>query len=349
MNVSCCTIHRFLVREASLNSLQLNAPTAWLLKRPCANEMRHCTVTQGASYNIPVAIVVPADYPIMAPVCYVEPTPTMELNRSAHAYRLHPEPGGTRGRVETSTAWLPEHSSLIDVIIDMCQLFSASPPVKARSRGSPPRPAASPYPAVDAPGASARPGQASTTHGNPAYPAYHPPAAASSSEAANQSSHNHISYPPISPNLYPGASSSQYPGSAASASSGYPPASSAGSAAYPPGGGFAWPPQPPAQPPYAGAGSASTSASAASRPAKDAHEVPFKQRAVDSLTDWVVESLQLSCQELSEEVTRLESTAQRLAENRQVWALRKVCDANSSEQWTWLHFVHDVRTSCDDQ
>ena len=41
-------------------------------------------------------------------------------------------------------------------------------------------------------------------------------------------------------------------------------------------------------------------------------------KAVDALTEWIVESLKMSGAALSEEVVRLESTAEQLAQNQQV-------------------------------
>ena len=282
-------------------------------------------IMQEGEYNIPVVITVPADYPIMAPVCLVEPTPTMELSRSTRRYRLHPEAGAsTRGRVETGKPWVPEHSSLIDVIIDMCELFSIDPPVKSRDAPQS-QPAASPYPANDRPPGSNPP----QSTGNPAYPSYTPGGTSASGRAAGG-----IKYPSVS-----------YPGSTGGAGW-YPPAGGPAQSPFQGGGACPRPPaQPYGDPPapsgyagqaepaiYPGRGGAAQqqpAQPAAPRFAKDAHVQPFKEKAVAALTARVQESLQLSCEALSEEVASLESTAEKLARNQHVRCIKTASSISS--------------------
>jgi hypothetical protein len=263
---------------------------------------------QGNTYNIPVSITIPADYPIMAPECFVEPTSTMELNLAAHSYSLHPNEDGRRGRVETYCAWVPEHSSLFDIIVDLCRLFSISPPVKSKSTASQSlRPSASmpaPYGTLDRPGATAT--SLASQPGKAAYPVYNP---------AAMLDRPPISYPPPPPPVNNGATTSWYP-----------PA--------PPGASSATPSYPPA---YAAEASTATTGkpSQPSPPAKpDTHREEFKERAVKALSSRMMASLQQSNKALWQEVVTLEGQADALSNNRQVCCFSKTCvvdrDSNPS-------------------
>ena len=261
---------------------------------------------------MPVAIVIPADYPILAPQPYVEPTDDMELVRTSHQspYQVHPEAGSRRGRVDTVTAWTPDHSSLIDVVLDLCRLFSEVPPVKARRAAPVPQPpqpvAASPYAVVDRPGGA----PAAATTGNPAYPAFpsrppQPPAPGL--------------YPPIQPSNG-AAGHSWYPQPAAqpphnpytSNSVPPPPQPSGHTQGYPGMPGFGQPPAPPAAPPP--------------KPtpvlmSKEVYSEAFKRKAVDALVKRVITSLELSCASAGVELAQLESKVEKLAKNREACAL----------------------------
>ena len=273
-----------------------------------------------------MSVTIPVDYPWAAPLCYVEPTERMELTRGSQDYRLHPEQhsGGVRGHVETSTAWMPEHSSLIDVIVDMCQLFSRSPPVRARSAApqAPPGSGGSPQPPQPyGPahgGCSNRPANGSSTS------PYGVQQSGNSSSSAD-----HIRYPPAMynpaahPHPYPQASnghaqSNPYSYSSDTGSPFGPPAHSSPQnrvdAARYPGMAAAGSQPPPPQPP----GSFAQPPRPQAAVAKDAHEEPFKRRAIEALAARLQASLDASCEGLSEEVVRLESTAEQLAQNRQV-------------------------------
>lgn len=238
----------------------------------------------------------------------------MELNLAAHAYTLHPESDSRRGRVETPSAWAPEHSSLIDVIVDACRLFSISPPVKSRATQQPTA-TPPPYAAHDRPMATGGGGGAASTTGNPAYP----PARV----LAGGVQRPVISYTPRPPAPDNGHAAPQY----------YPQPSGGGlGSSYPPP--QAYPPRPPlpSEPPPSSwpAGGVGTGASQPEpwvptppRVAPDAHVAPFKDKAVQALANRLQSSLQQSSDALWQEVASLEGTADQLAQNRQVRPLTR--------------------------
>ena len=250
----------------------------------------------------------------------------MELNLAAHAYTLHPEASGRRGRVETPGAWAPEHSSLIDVIVDACRLFSISPPVKSRA-AQPAAATPSPYAALDRPNVIGG-GGASTT-GNPAYPAY-PPAQVVTGGVQPPS----ISYTPRPPPLENGRPAPQY----------YPqPGGGAQGGSYP--APQPYPPRPPlpSEPPLSnwpgggvgtGAGKPDAWAHTPPRVAPDAHVAPFKEKAVQALAARLKSSLQQSSDALWQEVASLEGTADQLAQNRQA------CSPSSAHANCQLRRMH---------
>jgi ESCRT-I complex subunit TSG101 len=113
---------------------------------------------KGATYNIPVSILVPHPYPGVAPVPYVTPTPQMVL-KDGHR---HVMPSG-QVRSPYLDAWRPGASSLFELLTHLASLFSTDPPVYARASTSTSNPVhANPVPQSVVQGQS---------H-NPTHPAY---------------------------------------------------------------------------------------------------------------------------------------------------------------------------------
>ncbi|KAG8232618.1 hypothetical protein J437_LFUL012974, partial [Ladona fulva] len=97
---------------------------------------------RGNYYNIPVCVWLMDTHPYHAPMCYVKPTPEMEIRVSSHV--------DNNGKVYLPYLhnWQPKTSDLLGVIQIMILSFSEMPPVYTRTR----------IPVSNSPGA-----QASTT------------------------------------------------------------------------------------------------------------------------------------------------------------------------------------------
>lgn len=166
---------------------------------------------RGTTYNIPVAIYVPDNYPYSAPICYVKPTPDMTVKQSRHV------DGSGRIYLPYLTDWTQGTSDLLGVIQVMICIFGETPPVYSRPRGQPaPVSQATSYPPY--PGyPPTQPTTANPTSTGYSYPAYgqqpYPP-----------TNTPYSSYPPSS---YPNQPTFPAP-SSASSSSGFPASSSSG-------------------------------------------------------------------------------------------------------------------------
>ena len=82
---------------------------------------------RGVTYNIPVNIYLPPNYPARPPVAYVRPTSTMMVKKS------HPHVAQADGKIYMPYLhqWTPRFN-LIDLIINMSSVFSADPPVVSK-------------------------------------------------------------------------------------------------------------------------------------------------------------------------------------------------------------------------
>lgn len=86
---------------------------------------------RGTTYNIPVAIYFPQDYPYSPPMCYVRPTPDMMVKPARHV--------DTSGRVYLPylTDWKNDTSDLLALIQVMIIVFSENPPVYQKPKNQP--------------------------------------------------------------------------------------------------------------------------------------------------------------------------------------------------------------------
>ena len=78
---------------------------------------------KGNTYNIPVAIYIPNDYPYSPPICYVKPTADMMIKQGRHV--------DASGKVYLPylSDWKNDQSDLLGVIQVMIIVFGESPPV----------------------------------------------------------------------------------------------------------------------------------------------------------------------------------------------------------------------------
>jgi len=173
---------------------------------------------KGNTYNIPICVWILDSHPYAAPMCYVMPTPDMQVKVSRHVDH--------NGKVYLPYLhdWKPDTSDLIGVIQVMIVVFSEQPPVYSKPRQQ--QGAAAPYPAnpVGMPMPSI-PGQSQPGSGvgYPNYPQY-----GATSAASTNSNYGY------GPTYAPAPSYPQYPGSTPTYPS-YPAAPSGGygSSAYP--------------------------------------------------------------------------------------------------------------------
>ena len=82
---------------------------------------------RGVTYNIPVNIYLPPNYPARPPVAYVRPTSTMMVKKG------HPHVAQADGKIYMPYLhqWTPRFN-LNDLIINMSSVFSADPPVVSK-------------------------------------------------------------------------------------------------------------------------------------------------------------------------------------------------------------------------
>lgn len=87
-----------------------------------------------ANYNIPVEIVIPEGYPLVPPIAYVRPTPTMEV-KPGHSYI---DANGHVNSLPYVRQWnsTPERCNLRELCTQMSTLFSAEPPLFSRPQHS---------------------------------------------------------------------------------------------------------------------------------------------------------------------------------------------------------------------
>ncbi|CAG2055556.1 unnamed protein product [Timema podura] len=125
---------------------------------------------KGNVYNIPVCIWLMDTHPNNAPMCYVKPTPDMQIKASMFVDQS--------GKIYLPYLheWSPSSSDLLGLIQIMIVTFSDQPPVYARSRtniaATTPYPTQSymPVPANSGP-SSGNPPYPTTYHNYPSYPA----------------------------------------------------------------------------------------------------------------------------------------------------------------------------------
>ncbi|XP_039251547.1 tumor susceptibility gene 101 protein-like [Styela clava] len=157
---------------------------------------------RGASYNIPVGIYLMNTHPHAAPLCFVKPTPTMQVKPGKHV--------DMNGRVYLPylNEWRPGQHDLTGLVQVMTIVFGEEPPVVSRPTQAPPQRA--PYPGVNPPYPQPGPGYPprgppSTTYqpANPPYPmgTSHPPYPTNANSA----------YPPHNATPYPSYPNAMYP------------------------------------------------------------------------------------------------------------------------------------------
>jgi len=169
---------------------------------------------RGQNYNIPVSLYLLDTHPYHAPLCYVKPTPDMQVKVSKHV--------DAAGKIYLPYLheWSHPQSDLVGLVQICIVTFSEQPPVYAK----PKQPAGLPYPMQPQGG-----GYPGSQQGYPAYPP--------------QPQAGGGGYPPAYPAAggYPPAYPPQtgYGATQGAGGPGYPP--------YPPqGGGSGYPPYPPA-------------------------------------------------------------------------------------------------------
>lgn len=86
---------------------------------------------RGNTYNIPIAIYLPKDYPTTPPICYVKPTPEMIIKQSKHV------DGSGRIYLPYLSDWKENISDLLGVIQVMICIFGESPPVYQKPKQAP--------------------------------------------------------------------------------------------------------------------------------------------------------------------------------------------------------------------
>jgi ESCRT-I complex subunit TSG101 len=82
----------------------------------------------GSSYNIPVAIWINLDYPVSPPTVYVTPTPSMQIQPN----HKHVDLEG-RCYLHYLSEWDEHSHDLVGLCIELSSVFSALPPVFART------------------------------------------------------------------------------------------------------------------------------------------------------------------------------------------------------------------------
>ncbi|KAI9030387.1 UEV domain-containing protein [Hyaloraphidium curvatum] len=89
---------------------------------------------RGNTYNIPVAVWIPHNYPFQPAMCYVVPTPQMLIRPSKHVDLsgkiYHPYLAHWHDRVEEST--------IVDFLVVLQQIFGQEPPVYTKPSNPPP-------------------------------------------------------------------------------------------------------------------------------------------------------------------------------------------------------------------
>lgn len=97
---------------------------------------------QGNSYNIPVCVWILSSFPNEAPVCFVVPTEHMIVKNGRYV------DSGGRVYLPGLSNWVPRMSRLIQILDDMCNVFSMEPPLLSKPAGyvAPPPPMARPIP-----------------------------------------------------------------------------------------------------------------------------------------------------------------------------------------------------------
>nr|CAB3267295.1 tumor susceptibility gene 101 protein-like [Phallusia mammillata] len=116
-------------------------------------------VYKGTTYNIPVALWLQEAHPQVPPLCFVQPTSTMQVRQGKHV--------DSNGRIYLPylTDWRPRSHNLVGCVQVMAAVFSEEPPVFAKpAPGRPPPPQAQPYPAQQR---TPYPGQAFPPQGPP--------------------------------------------------------------------------------------------------------------------------------------------------------------------------------------
>ncbi len=206
---------------------------------------------QGAKYNIPIVMWLVDRYPYSAPLVYVVPTANMVIKPGTFVH-----PGG---QVSTPllTSWLYPSSNLVDVVLEMSQVFGNDPPLYSKPPGyTPPSQPSSnstttqPPPHYPLPGRVSAGPTGSTSSSGP--PSGNGPSASYPS-SSSQPQHQH--YPPLGP---VGSSNTPYatpsPGNTPNSTPGPAPygASNGPSAGLYPSTSSSIPPPPP-PPPYMGA------------------------------------------------------------------------------------------------
>mmetsp|Transcript_5390 Transcript_5390/g.16321 ORF Transcript_5390/g.16321 Transcript_5390/m.16321 type:complete len:285 (+) Transcript_5390:374-1228(+) len=146
---------------------------------------------QGAKYNIPVVIWLEEHYPRCAPLVYVRPTPNMVI-KHGHTY----VDNSGQVAIPLLQNWTySQNNTLVDVVLQMSQVFGAEPPLYSRQPGPPPPPSAGVVkPPPNYPGFSGI-GNGGGTAQPPAYG----DSAASFSMASPPSHGSHSSFPGASP------------------------------------------------------------------------------------------------------------------------------------------------------
>ncbi|KDR21984.1 Tumor susceptibility gene 101 protein, partial [Zootermopsis nevadensis] len=161
----------------------------------------------GSMYNIPICIWLMDTHPNNAPICYVKPTPDMQIKVSMYV--------DNNGKIYLPYLhdWTPVSSDLLGLIQVMIVTFGEQPPVYAKKRSD--MASATPYPTqsyMPMPGAGVGPMTAM-------YPPYQ------TGSAYQPPTSNQYSYPPYPAAVYPNFPSTSYP---------YPPTSVNAFTGYPP-------------------------------------------------------------------------------------------------------------------
>ncbi|KAI1304614.1 Tumor susceptibility -like protein [Halotydeus destructor] len=178
---------------------------------------------RGSTYNIPISMYIPDNYPQSPPLCYVKPTNDMQIKQSKHV------DGSGRIYLPYLSDWVAGSSDILGVIQIMIIIFGESPPVYQKPKNQPFSSSdthASPYPAhgyqpmprvgnptsmPSYPGANATPYPTQPTYPYPQYPypSTNGPQPAYSQAPASVNSYPG-SYPryPNQPLPYPGTTTS---------------------------------------------------------------------------------------------------------------------------------------------
>jgi ESCRT-I complex subunit TSG101 len=99
-------------------------------------------VFNDVSYNIPVNIWIPENYPYNAPFCYVTPTPGNLSNHYKHKFTSKDMVIKPRHRhVDSSgmcylpylSSWNPNSANLVNLVSVMSKIFGQDPPVRSQT------------------------------------------------------------------------------------------------------------------------------------------------------------------------------------------------------------------------